>query len=197
MVVQTMKGIYTYSKIEKLKVGDQWVLIGETLDKATVNLCNYKDEEDIIDQYLWYIANEINRDVENGGNGNKVINLTRVDKTEVTDFCLIAYTKLGKPCVGIEPNYVGYDGEISILNRMIKRVEAQGCVVTNACTIIAGEDRLIIREHERTSIYGVDFILIRNGYDKRVMEYIQQHLKRHIPFRLEYRQKGSKIISTR
>lgn len=193
MLIQTKKGIYHYNSIEKSKVGSQWVLVGVGQDKSLVNLCDYKDDEEIVDQYLYYIASELNTGVEDGVS-EKVINLSKIDDVEITDFCLIAYTRFGKQCVAIEPNYVGYDGETSILNRMIRKVEASGCIVTNACIIITHIDRLVIKEYERSNLYSVDFILMRNGYDKRVLDYIQSFSISKIPFRFEYQQRNNKVL---
>lgn len=195
MRIQTNRGIYTYNYVEKQKLGDLFILVGVADGNTLVNLCDPVKDEEVIDQYINYIKFKLNEAERNNRGTNLVIDLSNLkDFRDSNRFCLIAYTWNGKPCIALERNYIGLDGEISILNNMIRTVEERGCIVTNSCSLLVLEDRIMLKEIAKTSIYSVDYILMRSGYDKRVIQHMEDILGKSIPFRFEYRQNGSKII---
>lgn len=195
MRIQTNRGIYTYNYVEKRKLGDLFILVGVADGNTLVNLCEPVKEEEVIDQYINFIKYKLNEAEKNNRGTNLVIDLSNLkDFKDSNRFCLIAYTWNGRPCIALERNYIGVEGEINILNNMIRTVEERGCVVTNSCSMLVLEDRIMLKEIAKTSIYSVDYILMRSGYDKRVIQHMEDILGRSIPFRFEYRQNGSKVI---
>lgn len=195
MRIQTNRGIYTYNYVEKRKLGDLFILVGVADGNTLVNLCEPVKEEEVIDQYINFIKYRLNEAEKNNRGTNLVIDLSNLkDFKDSNRFCLIAYTWNGRPCIALERNYIGVEGEINILNNMIRTVEERGCVVTNSCSMLVLEDRIMLKEIAKTSIYSVDYILMRSGYDKRVIQHMEDILGRSIPFRFEYRQNGSKVI---
>lgn len=196
MRIHTKKGIYTYNYIEKQKVGSEFVLVG--VDQGVyVNICEPVPSEEPLDQYLNYIKHTINEAERLGQGTNLVIDLTRLGEVASLDnfhFCLVAYSKEGKLCLALERNYLGVDGEDSLLSVIRTKAEASGGSVTNACSLNISKDKLIIKELYKNSIYAIDYLLLRNGLDRKLIQHLKTLTGREIKNRFEIITKTSKII---
>ena len=184
----TSRGIYTYKSIEKRKVKGSVSLIGVCHDNTLINLCNSSDiEEAMADQYINYISDKLNEAEINNTGSNLVISLINLENKNMKHFNIIAYNRYGKYYVGLERNYLGVEGDLSLLNDMKRKAEEDGCVVTNLCSaIVDSNNKLVIKEISKANMHNIQYILTRCNLELKIKEYIEKYLGIKLESKLEY-----------